>query len=58
MTTTVSIGDCRALLRNFMMDRERQNERSALVLLSLLALRPDDSWSDATAVPLRTVVGD
>lgn len=55
MTTTVSVADCRSLLRNLVFDPERQNERSALVLLSLLALRPDDSWSDATVVPLRTV---
>ncbi len=55
MTTTVSVEDCRLLLRNLVLDHERQNERSALVLLALLALRPNDSWSDATAVPLRTV---
>ncbi|MCQ3808907.1 MAG: restriction endonuclease [Acidimicrobiia bacterium] len=55
MTATVSVEDCRSLLRNLMLDHERQNERSALVLLSLLGLRPDDAWSDATAVPLRTV---
>ena len=55
MTTTVSVEDCRLLLRNLVLDFDRQNERSALVLLSLLALRPGDSWSDSTAVSLRTV---
>ena len=55
MTTTVSVEDCRMLLRNLVLDFDRQNERSALVLLSLLALRPGDSWHDATAVSLRTV---
>lgn len=55
MTTVASVDDCRSLLRNLVLDHERQNERSALVLLSLLALAPGDSWSDAKAVPLRTV---
>lgn len=55
MTTIVSLDDCRLLLRNLVLDHDRQNERSALVLLALLALRPDDAWSDAKAVPLRTV---
>ena len=55
MTPTVSVEDCRMLLRNLVLDFDRQNERSALVLLSLLALRPGDSWRDATAVSLRTV---
>ena len=55
MTTSVSVEDCRLLLRNLVLDFDRQNERSALVLLSLLALRPGDSWRDATAVSLRTV---
>lgn len=55
MTTIASVDDCRSLLRNLVLDHERRNKRSALVLLSLLALAPDDSWSDAKAVPLRTV---
>ena len=38
MTPTVSVEDCRLLLRNLVLDFDRQNERSALVLLSLLAL--------------------
>jgi len=29
-------------------DKTRSNERSALTLLSLLGLRPGDSWADAT----------
>jgi hypothetical protein len=29
-------------------DKARSNERSALTLLSLLGLRPDNSWADAT----------
>ena len=53
--TTATIDDCRKLLRNLLLDRERQNERSALVLLSLLALKPDDPWPEATNVRLRTV---
>jgi len=40
-------------LLNF--DRERTNERSALVLLALLGLRPSSSWSKADNPRLRTV---
>jgi adenine-specific DNA-methyltransferase len=40
-------------LLNF--DRERTNERSALVLLALLALRPSSPWSKAENPRLRTV---
>lgn len=40
-------------LLNF--DRERTNERSALVLLALLALRPSSPWSKAGSPRLRTV---
>lgn len=40
-------------LLNF--DRERTNERSALVLLALLGLRPSASWSAADNPRLRTV---
>jgi hypothetical protein len=40
-------------LLNF--DRERTNERSALVLLALLALRPSSPWSKADNPRLRTV---
>lgn len=48
------VEDCRKLLRNLLLDRERQNERSALVLLALLALKPREPWSNATAACLRT----
>lgn len=37
------------------MDAERSNERSALVLLSLLGLRPGDPWSAATQPLLGTL---
>jgi adenine-specific DNA-methyltransferase len=40
-------------LLNF--DRERTNERSALVLLALLGLRPSSPWSKADSPRLRTV---
>lgn len=40
-------------LLNF--DAERTNERSALVLLALLKLAPDQDWVDATNPRLRTV---
>lgn len=40
-------------LLNF--DRERTNERSALVLLALLGLRPSSPWSKADNPRLRTV---
>lgn len=40
-------------LLNF--DRERTNERSALVLLALLQLRPRDRWARAKSPRLRTV---
>lgn len=36
-------------------DRERYNERAALVLLALLGLRPGDPWSESEARLLRTV---
>jgi adenine-specific DNA-methyltransferase len=40
-------------LLNF--DRERTNERSALILLALLGLRPNSPWSKADNPRLRTV---
>jgi hypothetical protein len=40
-------------LLNF--DGERSNERSALVLLALLGLKPDARWADADNPALRTV---
>ena len=44
----------RELLELFNFDKERTNERSALVLLALLQLKPTDSWSDATSPMLGT----
>lgn len=44
---------CALALLNF--DRERTNERSALVLLALLGLRPSSPWSKASNPRLRTV---
>ncbi len=40
-------------LLNF--DRERTNERSALILLALLQLKPGNDWKEATNPRLRTV---
>lgn len=44
-----------ALLQALGFDRERQNDRSALVLLALLSLAPADTWSDASNPLMRTV---
>lgn len=44
----VSIEQARVMLVAFGFDAQRSNERSAIVLLSLLGLRPGDAWSDAT----------
>lgn len=51
MSAATRIQEARCLLTAFGMDTERSNERSALVLLSLLGLRPGDPWS-AAANPL------
>ena len=42
------------ILRAFGMDEERSNGRSALTLLALLHLRPDDKWADAANPMLGT----
>lgn len=42
------------LLGSLGMDDERRNERSALTLLALLGLRPQDSWGDSTNPTLGT----
>ena len=55
MSSSASINECRWLLRNMGFDRERYNERSALVLMALLGLKPDDPWTASGARPLRTV---
>lgn len=46
---------CQWLLRNMGFDRERYNERSALVLLALLGVKPGELWTAAEARALRTV---
>ena len=51
MSVESRIQEARDLLEAFGMDSERSNERSALVFLSLLGLRPGDPWS-AAANPL------
>jgi adenine-specific DNA-methyltransferase len=47
--------EARELLHSLNFDAERHNERSALVLLALLALKPSQAWSEASNPPLRTV---
>lgn len=49
------LAEARKLLRGLGFDAERCNERSALVLLALLALGPEAPWSDASN-PLRRTV--
>jgi len=51
---TGKIDDARSILAAMGFDAERSNERSALVLLSLLHLRPGDTWSDASNPMLGT----
>lgn len=47
MSIESRIQEARELLAALGMDEERFNERSALVFLALLALGPDDPWTDA-----------
>jgi adenine-specific DNA-methyltransferase len=49
------IAEARRVLALLNFDRERTNERSALVLLALLRLRPSSPWSKASNPRLRTV---
>lgn len=49
------INKAREVLTRLNFDSERSNERSALVLLALLGLRPDSSWEEARSPLLRTV---
>jgi len=51
----VRVAEARELLRRLNFDAERSNERSALVLLALLDLAPDQPWSEASNPLLRTV---
>lgn len=46
--------EARTLLAALGMDEERSNERSALVFLALLQLKPDDPWASATNPMLGT----
>ncbi|MXV97284.1 MAG: restriction endonuclease [Acidimicrobiaceae bacterium] len=55
MSSSASVSECQWLLRNMGFDRERYNERSALVLLALLGLKPNDPWTESEARSLRTV---
>lgn len=48
------IEDARIVLETLGMDAERSNERSALVLLALLNLKPHDKWHQATNPMLGT----
>lgn len=48
------VQDARAVLEVLGMDAERSNERSALVVLALLRLRPGDPWSVAANPMLGT----
>ena len=54
MSIETKTAEARELLAALDMDDERSNERSAWVLLSLLALRPDDPWSEAANPMLGT----
>jgi len=49
------IAEARRALALLNFDRERTNERSALVLLALLELRPSTPWAKARGPKLRTV---
>lgn len=48
------VQEARLVLESLGFDAERSNERSALVLLALLQLRPSQPWSEATAPLLGT----
>ncbi len=48
------IDDALAILKALNVPREQQNERSALVLLSLLEMKPETKWGQASA-PLRGI---
>jgi hypothetical protein len=53
--TEARISEARRVLGEFNFDAERSNERSALVLLALLELSPDQAWSRSASPMLRTV---
>lgn len=54
MSIETKTAEARELLHALGMDDERSNERSAWVLLALLALHPDDPWSKAANPMLGT----
>lgn len=54
MTIEYRINEARDLLRALGFDKERTNDRSALVLLALLQLGPGDPWASATNPKLGT----
>lgn len=54
-STSQQVAVARRVLALLNFDSERSNERSALVLLALLKLRPGVAWSEATNTPMRTV---
>ncbi|OBF25020.1 BsuBI/PstI family type II restriction endonuclease [Mycobacterium sp. ACS4331] len=54
VTPADKVTEARELLAAFGMDDERSNERSAMTLLSLLSLAPDDPWSSASNPMLGT----
>ena len=45
--TTATVDGARSMLRAFGFDAERTNGRAAMVLLSLLGLKPGDPWTSA-----------
>ncbi|MDP4015022.1 MAG: BsuBI/PstI family type II restriction endonuclease [Candidatus Nanopelagicales bacterium] len=49
------IAEAQEFLRRVGLDAERQNERSARILLALLQLEPGKPWPQAANPPLRTV---
>ena len=54
-TGEAQVATAQRFLRALGFDGERCNERSALVALALMCLRPDDPWMKADAAMLRTV---
>ena len=49
VATTKRIQEALGVLQQLGLPRQQLNERSALTLLSLLDLKPDDSWAEARA---------
>ena len=54
MSIQAKIDESLDILRAIGVPREQQNQRSALTLLALVNVKPNDTWSVATA-PLRTI---